>query len=131
MKEKGYFRKLIKTFKKYFSTNILFSFYLLFSILLSLTLRMLTVGVSFSIKPILCDLFIALIIGSFGYLFKPHNQFKYFFGVLIFFTFLCVINSLYYTFYKSFLSISLLESMVMLKDVKSSVFDKHWRALFI
>lgn len=124
MKIKGYFEKLIKIFKKYFSTNILFSFYLIISISLSLTLRILTVGVSFSIKPILCDLFIALIIGSFGYLFKPHNQFKYFLAILSIFTFLCVINSLYYTFYKSFLSISLLESMVMLKDVKSSVFDK-------
>ena len=86
MKIKGYFEKLIITFKKYFSTNILFSFYLIVSVLLSLTLRMFTVGISFSIKPILCDLFIALIIGSFGYLFKPHNQFKYFFSVLSFFS---------------------------------------------
>ena len=124
MKIKGYFKKLMKAFKKYFSTNILFSSYLIISILLSLTLRTLTVGISFSIKPILYDLFIALVIGSFGYLFKPHNQFKYFFIILLFFTFLCIVNSLYYTFYKSFLSISLLESMVMLKDVKSSVLDK-------
>ncbi len=124
MKIKGYFKKLIKTFKKYFSTNILFSSYLIISILLSLTLRILTVGISFSIKPILYDLFIALIIGAFGYLFKPHNQFKYFLTVLSVFTFLCIVNSLYYTFYKSFLSISLIESIVMLKDVKSSVFDK-------
>ena len=124
MKVKGYLKKFVKSFKKYFSTNILFSFYLLISILLSLTLRILTVGVSFSIKPILCDLFIALIIGSFGYFFKPHNQFKYFLTILSIFSFLCIANSLYYTFYKSFLSISLVESMIMLKDVKSSVFDK-------
>lgn len=124
MKIKGYFKKVTKLFKKYFSTNILFSSYLIISFLLSLTLRMLTVGISFSIKAVLYDLFISLIIGSFGYLFKPHNQFKYFFAILSIFTFLCIVNSLYYTFYKSFLSISLIESMVMLKDVKSSVFDK-------
>ncbi len=124
MKIKGYFKKVTKLFKKYFSTNILFSSYLIISVLLSLTLRMLTVGISFSIKAVLYDLFISLIIGSFGYLFKPHNQFKYFFAILSIFTFLCIVNSLYYTFYKSFLSISLIESMVMLKDVKSSVFDK-------
>lgn len=124
MKIKGYLKRVVKLFKKYFSTNILFSSYLIISILLSLTLRILTVGISFSIKPIIYDLFISLIIGSFGYLFKPRNQFKYFFSVLSIFTFLCIINSLYYTFYKSFLSISLIESMVMLKDVKSSVFDK-------
>lgn len=124
MKIKRYFTKFIRELKKYFSTNILFSSYLIISIFLSLSLRILTVGISFSIKAILCDLFISILIGSFGYLFKPHNQFKYFLSILSIFTFLCVVNSLYYTFYKSFLSISLIESMVMLKDVKSSVFDK-------
>ena len=117
-------KKLIYSFKRYFSTNILFLSYCLISILLSLTLRALTVGFTFAVKPILCDLVVIVIIGSFGYFFKPSNQFKYFFTLILIFTFLCIANSLYYTFYKSFLSISLIESMIMLKDVKSSVFDK-------
>ena len=114
----------INSFKKYLSTNILFSSYVIICLLLSFTLRLLTVGISLSIKPLLYDTAIILFIGSFGYFFKPNNQFKYFFSLLVFFTLLCIFNSLYYTFYKSFLSVSLIESMIMLKDVKSSVFDK-------
>ncbi len=124
MKIKGYLKKLIRIFKKYFSTNVLFLSYIVISILLSLTLRILTIGFSFNLRPIIYDLVMTLMIGSFGYLFKPHNQFKYFFSIVLIFTLLCIFNSLYYTFYKSFLSVSLIESMIMLKDVKSSVLDK-------
>ena len=124
MRIKKCLKNLIDSFKKYFSTNILFSSYIIISILLSLTLRTLTVGINFSFKPVLYDLIIITLIGSFGYLFKPQNRFKYFCSLIVFFTLLCIFNSLYYTFYKSFLSVSLIESMIMLKDVKSSVVDK-------
>ncbi len=126
MKDK--IKKIYKSFnlksKKYFSTNILFSSYVILTILISLTLRIMTNGFSISIKPILCDLLIALLFGAFGYWFKPKNQFKYFFTLLLISTFLAIANSIYYTFYKSFLSLSLIESASMLSDVKSSIFDK-------
>ena len=125
MRFKKSVENLSKSLKKYFETNILFSSYIIISLLLSFTLRLLTVGINISLKPFLCDLVIITFIGSFGYFFKPQNRFKYFVSLLIFFTLLCIFNSLYYTFYKSFLSVSLIESMIMLKDVKSSVFDKH------
>ncbi len=124
MNMKKMVKKLVNGFKKYFSTNVLFLSYCIISLLLSLTLRALTVGLSPSLKPVFCDLVVIILFGSFGYLFKPHNQFKYFFSLIIFYTLLCITNSLYYTFYESFLSISLAESMIMLKDVKSSVIDK-------
>ena len=124
LKIKKIYKSLCLKFKKYFSTNILFSSYLLLSILISFTLRLLTVGSVLIFKPILCDLLIALLLGAFGYFIKPKNQFKYFFIVLCFFTFLAIGNSLYYTFYKSFLSISLIDSLKMVSDVKDSVFDK-------
>ena len=41
---------------------------------------------------------IASIIGALGYLFKPHNQFKYFSVWSIIFTLICFINSVYYFF---------------------------------
>ena len=124
MRIKKNVKNLFDSSKKYFSTNILFSSYVIVALLLSFTLRLLTVGILFSLRPILYDAVIIILIGSFGYFLKPHNQFKYFFGLLLFFTLLCIFNSLYYTFYKSFLSVSLIESMIMLKDVKSSVVDK-------
>lgn len=117
------YKSLKIKFKKYFSTNILFSSYVILSILISFTLRIMTGG-TFSIKPILCDLLITLLFGSFGYFLKPKYQFNYFFVLLSLSTFLGIVNSVYYTFYKSFLSLSLIESLSMLSDVKSSVFDK-------
>ena len=44
--------------------------------------------------------------------------------MLMLFSILAVINSVYYTFYKSFVSVSLIKSIKMVKDVESSVFDK-------
>ncbi len=118
------YRVIELKFKKYFSTNILFLSYVILSILIGVNLRAYTVGLTLSIKPVISDLMVAVIIGSFGYFFKPKNQFKYFLIIICLFTFLGVGNSIYYTWYKSFLSISLIDSLKMVGEVKSSLFDK-------
>lgn len=123
-----YIKKIYKVielkFKKYFSTNILFLSYVILSILIGINLRIYTVGLALSIKPVISDLMVTVIIGSFGYFFKPKNQFKYFLIIICLFAFLGVGNSIYYTWYKSFLSISLIDSLKMVGEVKSSLFDK-------
>ncbi len=121
---KDKFKSFKKTFKKYLSTNILFMSYIILSLLVSLTLRATTVGSVFLLKPLLADAVVITVLGSFGYFFKPKNQFKYFFTLLCIFTFLGIGNSIYYTFYKSFLSISLIDSLKMVGEVENSVFDK-------
>ena len=119
-----YIKRFPKKFKKYFSTNILFLTYTVISLVMGLILRSVSVGVSFNIRPLLCDLVITLIFGSFGYLFKPKNQFKYFFAVCFIFASLCVANSIYYKFYSGFMSVSLIHTAVMLRSVTSSVTSK-------
>lgn len=111
-------------FKKYISTNILFLSYVGLAVLIGMLLRILTVGFEISIKPILGDLTITIILGSFGYFFKPKNQFRYFFALLLFFTFLGAGNLIYYTWYKSFLSLSLVDSLKMVGEVKGAFWDK-------
>ena len=115
---------IIKKFKKYFSTNILFLTYTFTSVLMGFLLRLFTMGNVSDFRAYVCDFIIVIVIGSFGYLIKPKNQFKYFLCVSILFTAMCVINSIYYKFYTNYVSISLLSTLSMLGDVSDSVTSK-------
>ncbi len=115
--------KTSKKVKKYTKTNILFLTFVLTSVMNSAILRFLTVKNYFDFQPILADLAVVVIIGSFGYLLKPKNQFKYYFGFSIFFTALCIINSMYYTNYLSFASLSLLQTSLQIVDVGDAVVE--------
>ena len=123
MKDRIY--ELIKNIKNvffaYFNNNLLFIIYLVLSVAIGFILRLNTVGDVWAFKPFLCDLTVATIIGSFGYLFKQKNQFIFYLSVLIFFSFLGVINSLYYMFYTSFVYINLIGTLSMLGEVGNSV----------
>ena len=107
--------------KQYMKTNILFLSFVLTSVLNAMLLRYLTVKNYFDIFPILADLAVVVMVGAFGYFFKPKNQFKYFATCSIFFTVLCVINSMYYTNYLSFASLSLLQTSLQIVDVADAV----------
>lgn len=118
-----FFTEASKRVKKYTKTNILFLTFVLTSVMNSTILRILTVKNYFALQPILADLAVVVIIGAFGYLLKPKNQFKYYFGFTIFFTILCIINSMYYTNYLSFASLSLLQTSLQIVDVGDAVVE--------
>lgn len=97
--------------KEYLKNNILFITFVLTTVLSSTLLRffcMNTLENYLSIKPIIADLAVVIILGALGYLFKPKHRFSYYMGMNIFLTAICMINSVYYTFYTSFASISML-----------------------
>lgn len=118
-------KKIVEKIKmqtvSYAKTNILFFTFVFSSVLNGMLLRFLTVKNYFEIKAILGDLIVVLVVGAFGYFIKPKNQFKYFFGWSIFFTLLCIINSMYYTNYLSFASASLLATSLQVVDVGDAV----------
>ncbi len=105
----------------YVKTNILFSTFIITSVLNATLLRFLTVKNYFDFRPVLADLSVVLLIGALGYFFKPKNQFKYFFSWSIFFTLICIINSMYYTNYISFVSASLVTTALQLRTVGDAV----------
>ncbi len=116
-KTKDKFKKYLKKVKtenlhkEYIKNNILFITFVLTTVLSSTVLRffcMNTLENYLAIKPIIADLAVVIIIGAFGYLFKPKHRFTYYMGMNIFLTAICMINSVYYTFYTSFASISML-----------------------
>lgn len=97
-----------KKINNYCKTNILFLTFVITSILCEIFLRFFSVKNHFEIKPILADIAVVLIIGSFGYFFKPKHRFKYYFTWSVIFTLVCIINSVYYNNYLSFASFSML-----------------------
>ncbi|MDD3048743.1 MAG: LTA synthase family protein [Bacilli bacterium] len=110
-------------YKQYFKTNVLFISTVGSLLLSSTLLRFFTVKNFFEIKPIIADLAIVLLIASFAYLFKPKKQIYYLLSVSILFTAICIINSIYYTFYSSFASVSLLATSLQIVDVGDAVVE--------
>lgn len=117
-------RKTRKSVIEYIATNRLFLTYLIISVVGLLLVRNFTIGNMFSFETFIVDLAIVLIVGSIGYLVKPKNQYRYFFIVLIIFTIMEVVNSIYYTFYYSFASFGELATAGQTETVMGSIFEK-------
>ncbi len=120
--------------REYIKNNTLFITYAIVCIVNATLLRCFcipTLSSIFSIKAFMGDLAVVIIAGAFGYLFKPKNRFTYYMSLTIFFSAICMINSVYYTFYSSFASVSMLsltqyvgavgdavvENVIQLKDL--------------
>ena len=112
---------VIKKIEEYCKENILFLVFVVTSILNEFLLRAFSVKNYFEIKPLIADLAIILIISSFGYFFKPKNRFKYYFAWSIFFTLVCVINSIYYNNFMSYASFSLLATSLQAVTVADAI----------
>ena len=115
--------KIHFNYKQYFKTNILFTTFVVSSVINATLLRFLTVKNYFDLRPIIADLAIVLLIGAFGYFFKPKHQFKYFFSATVIFTAICIINSMYYTNYLSYASFSLLATSMQIVDVGDAIVE--------
>ena len=115
--------KSIKNFnyKQYISTNKQFIAFVVSNLINACLLRFFTVHNYFAVKPFLADLAILLILGSFVYLFKAKKQFTYLLVVSIILNIVCVVNSLYYTYYMSFGSVSLIAMSLTVVDVGDAV----------
>ncbi len=123
-KIKELFYWIKKNITLYVTTNKLFLVYLLMAILGTVFLRLFTVGNPFSLKPLLMDLALILLIGSLGYLFKTNKQHTYYFIILIVYSLIEFINHIYYIFYTSFASFSELAGLGQAETVTGAIFEK-------
>ena len=127
--------KIIKKIKKikeekmisnFFKNNRLFLVYVLVCVLNSTLLRFFTMPTMdnyLSFKPIIADIAVVTIIGSFSYLFKGKKRYIYLLVCTIIFTAICTINSAYYTFYTSFASVSMLSLTQYIGEVGDAVVE--------
>ena len=112
--------------REYFKNNILFLTFVITGVLNSTILRFLcmhSVENYLSWKAVLADTVVVSMIGAFGYLLKPKDRFAYYFGFCLFLTGICMVNSVYYTFYTSFASVSMLSLTQYIGDVGDAVVE--------
>ena len=120
-KIKNFIKKNYINFFKNFPIILIF---ILTCLANTILLRLLTIHKIYNPKPILIDLGVLLIISSFTFLFKNKKSKKrYLFFWEIFTATLCTIHAIYYTYYSSFASISLLATSTFVVDVGDAVVE--------
>ena len=111
------------SFKDYCKNNVLFLVFVISSVINGLLLRTLTVRNYLDIRPIIADTAMVILVGAFGYLIKPKKRYIYYLVWGIIYSVICVINSMYYTNYLSFSSISLLATSFLIVDVGDAIVE--------
>lgn len=120
-KLKSTFISLIEIVKNYVKNNVLFLGFVFLMLFNSTLLRCFTVKNYFSIKPLLADIAVVLIIGGIGYAIRPRRRFAYYLVWLCVFSLLSAGNSIYYTNYRSYVSVSLISTASQLGGVMDAV----------
>ena len=90
--------KFYSSFIDFVKYNRQFCSYVVLSFLCTLYIRIYTTG-SIWISASVIDLASILIIGSFGFFYKPQKQFNYYFVMLLLIDVVCIVNAVYYDFY--------------------------------
>lgn len=112
----------ITRFKRFLYNNALFLTFVFSSLINAYLLRAFTVKNYISLMPILADMVIIMLVGSVGFAIKnPKKRIIYYCIWSFVFDFVCVANSIYYTNYRSFISISLLSTASQLGGVMDAV----------
>ena len=115
--------KIKEKIKKSFIEYRLLYYFIFSSIINATMLRCFTVFNYFSIRPFIADLGIIFLLSALLVLVKEKNKNKYFVMVTIISLVMFIVNSMYYTFYKSFASVSLLSTSVFVVDVGDAVIE--------
>jgi len=97
-------------------------FFIISNFVNGILLRLFTTG-SFGLRAMIFDLGFCLFMGSLSFLIKKKKRNIYYILASIFMIVVCIINSIYYNYYASFVSVSLLATSVFVKDVGDAVVD--------
>jgi len=108
--------KKVKSFMVNFGKNYpILSFYIISNFGNSILLRLFTTG-NFYIRPLFFDLAIVLLFASLSFFVKKNVKKAYYIITSILLMAVCIVNSIYYNYYSSFVSVSLLATSVFVKD---------------
>lgn len=121
-KIKTFFFKILSNLKKFIVENKFYNIFVITNVFNALLLRIFTVNNGLDPRPLIQDFVVILAVGSIVFLFKKdRTKLVYLTTISIICVILCVINSMYYTFYTSFASVSLLATSVFVIDVGDAV----------
>lgn len=137
MESNNFFKKSIKTLIKkvnlifnnhcivYFKEYPMLFYFIITALLNTLLFRTFTVGNFLYLKPLLADLAMLFLFSSFMFLFKNDKKRKKYLVTLSFITsIICIIHAVYYSYYDSFASVSLLATSMFVVDVGDAVVDQ-------
>lgn len=110
-------------FEKFKKNYLLVTFFIVSNLINGIILRSVTVKNGLRLSPMLIDLSFLIIISLFSLLIKRKKRINYFMIVSLILNLTCIINSIYYHYYSSFASISLLATAVFAADVSDAIVE--------
>ncbi|MBQ9853700.1 MAG: LTA synthase family protein [Bacilli bacterium] len=118
--------KLFKDIKRFLilfkDKNPVLLFFIISNFINGLLCRLFTLG-NFKIRPLFFDFGFILILGAFSFLIKKRSKNVYYSIVSLVLILICIINSIYFNYYSSFVSVSLIATSVFIGDVGDAVMD--------
>lgn len=109
---------------EFFHNNITFIMFYISLLVIDLMLRLITMGTPVYFNALLADSMFILLLSVFAYLFKQKARYIFYVFWLLFFSALAIGNTIYYEFYKSFISVNLIDTASMIGQVNDALFDK-------
>ena len=114
--------KLVDTIKKLNQEYPILSLFVIGNFLNAILLRLFTTG-HFQLRSIFFDLAVIFFLTVMSFLVKKKRRHLFYGIATLLMVATCVSNSLYYNYYSSFVSVSLLATSVFVKDVSDAVVD--------
>ena len=118
MKNLKVFKKIAKIKKDY----PIMTFYVIGNFINAILVRLFTTG-HFQLRSIFFDLVFILTLAGISFLIKPKRRNLYYYLTTFIMVLICTANSLYYNYYNSFISVSLLATSVFVKDVSDAILE--------
>lgn len=119
-------KKLLKIIKKDYPVE---TFFIISNLINGLIIRIVTVKNGLFISPLLVDLVFLILVSLLSLLIKKEKRIRYFITLSIIFNIVCIVNSIYYHYYSSFASISLIANITFASDVSDAIVENVLKAV--
>ena len=119
-------KKLLKIIKKDYPVE---TFFIISNLINGLIIRIVTVKNGLFISPLLVDLGFLILVSLLSLSIKKEKRIRYFITLSIIFNIVCIVNSIYYHYYSSFASISLIANITFASDVSDAIVENVLKAV--
>lgn len=127
MKKEKIQKKIKKLLAVIYKNNLLEVIFILLNLINALLLRINTVNNGLRYSPFIIDLSFLLIITLLAQKIKIKKRIYYYMAMTILFTIICIVNSIYYHYYSSYASFSIIANISFASDVKDAIFKNVLR----
>lgn len=119
-------KKLLKIIKKDYPVE---TFFIISNLINGLIIRIVTVKNGLFISPLFADLGFLILVTLISLTIKKEKRIRYFITLSILFNLVCIVNSIYYHYYSSFTSISLIANITFASDVSDAIVENVLKAV--